>query len=85
MLGGKILITLPDYESNKNWETFKNNQDLGNGAFAPMSGPETGLPHSFYTRPEVDKLFKNFVNVKIELEQEGKIVHGNWVITGEKA
>lgn len=82
--GGKILITLPDYENNKNWETFKNNQDLGNGTSAPMSGPETGLPHSFYIKPEIEELFKEFVNVNVELEEEGKIVHGNWVITGEK-
>lgn len=82
--GGKILITLPGYENNKNWETFKNNQDLGNGVFAPMSGPETGLPHSFYTKPEVEELFQSFANVNIELEQEDKIVHGNWVVSGEK-
>ncbi|MBU1092784.1 class I SAM-dependent methyltransferase [Patescibacteria group bacterium] len=82
--GGKIFITLPDYENNKKWKTFKNNQDLGDGTFAPLSGPETGLPHSFYIKQEVENLFKEFTNVDIELEEEGKIVHGNWVITGEK-
>jgi SAM-dependent methyltransferase len=82
--GGKVLVTLPDYESSKNWHTFKDNQDLGDGTFAPLSGPEKGLPHSFYNKQEVEELFKEFINVKIELEQNGKIIHGNWVVSGEK-
>lgn len=84
MPGGKIFITLPDYESSKNWDTFKNNKDLGNGTFAPLSGPEKGLPHSFYTKQEVEELFTNFTDIKIELDKQGKIVHGNWIITGTK-
>lgn len=81
---GKVLITLPDYESSEKWDTFKNNQDLGGGTFAPLAGPEKGLPHSFYSKQEVEELFKEFTNVKIELEQNGKIIHGNWVVSGEK-
>ncbi|MFH1749987.1 MAG: class I SAM-dependent methyltransferase [bacterium] len=81
---GKIFITLPDYESSKNWDTFKNNQDLNNGTFAPLTGPEKDLPHSFYIKKEVKELFRKFTNVNIELEQTGKIVHGNWIISGEK-
>jgi len=82
---GKIFITLPDYESSKNWDTFKNNEDLGDGTCSPLSGPEKGLPHSFYTKPEVEELFHQFTNVKIGLDQNGKIVHGNWLISGEKS
>jgi SAM-dependent methyltransferase len=82
--GGKFFITLPDYESSKKWDTFKNNEDLGAGTFAPLSGPEKGLPHSFYNKQEVEELFKRFSNVKIELEQTGQIVRGNWIISGEK-
>lgn len=82
--GGRFFITLPDYESSKKWDTFKNNEDLGNGTFAPLSGPEKGLPHSFYGKQEIEELFKQFTNVKIELRQDGEIVQGNWIISGKK-
>ena len=76
---GKTFITLPDFESSKKWATFKNNDDLGGGTFAPKSGPEAGLPHSFFTKQEIEKLFSSFKNPKLTLEDQGR-----WVITGEK-
>jgi len=82
--GGKFFITLPDLKSNREWKTFLNHQDLGGGTFAPVSGPEKGLAHSFYTKLEVKKLFENFKKVKIVLDDHGKIVHGHWIISGEK-
>lgn len=81
---GKVFITLPDIESNRRWKTFLSDRDLGNGTFAPVSGPEKGLSHSFYTKPEVKELFKNFKKIKIMLDDRGKIVHGHWIISGEK-
>ncbi|MDD5342581.1 MAG: class I SAM-dependent methyltransferase [Patescibacteria group bacterium] len=84
MSNGKFFITLPDYNSSKSWDTFKNNKDLGNGVFTPLSGPEKGLPHSFYNRKEVYALFNKFTDIKVELEKSGKIVHGNWIISGKK-
>jgi len=82
--GGKVFVTLPDYEGSKRWKTFKNNKDLGNGTFAPLSGPEKGLPHSFYIKQEIERLFKNFVNIKIESDEGGEIIQNNWIISGEK-
>jgi SAM-dependent methyltransferase len=82
--GGKVFITLPDIESNRKWKTFINDKSLGNGTFAPVMGPEKGLPHSFYTKPEVKDLFGDFKKIKIKLDDHGKIVHGHWIITGEK-
>ena len=82
--GGKVFITLPDIESNRKWQTFINDKDLGNGVFAPVRGPENGLPHSFYAKPEVRDLFGKFKTVKIKLDNRGKIVRGHWIITGEK-
>lgn len=84
VLGGKVFITLPDIKSNRKWKTFLDHKDLGNGTFAPVLGPEKGLPHSFYTKPEVKELFENFKKVKIVLDDHGKIVHGHWIISGEK-
>lgn len=76
---GKIFITLPDYDSANKWETFKKHSDLGGGTYAPLSGPEMGLPHSFYTREEAESIFSKFNDLKIILDKKGR-----WVITGTK-
>lgn len=77
--GGKVFITLPDFESSKRWNTFKNNKDLGGGTFSPLSGPEKGLPHSFYTKEEVQNLFSNFLDTKIILDGIGR-----WIVRAAK-
>lgn len=76
---GKVFITLPDLESSKRWHTFKKNKDLGNGTFAPLSGPEKGLPHSFFTKAEIQKLFAKFQKVKISLDKIGR-----WAVQASK-
>jgi len=77
--GGKIFITLPDYESSQKWDTFKNNQDLGNGTLSPLSGPEKGLPHSFFLESEIQELFSSFRDVNLFLDNKSR-----WYITGRK-
>jgi len=77
--GGKVFISLPDYESSKKWDTFQNHKNLGSKTFAPMSGPEKGLPHSFYTKAEAQKLFAKFRIVKISLDSIGR-----WIIQAKK-
>jgi hypothetical protein len=79
VVGGKMFITIPDFESSKKWNTFKNHKDLGGGTFAPLSGPEKGLPHSFYTKAEVRKLFAKFSDAKIRLDDRGR-----WVAQASK-
>jgi len=69
---GKIFITLPNFESSNFWETFKNHEKIGDGIFAPLDGPEKGLAHSFFTREEVTKLFANFRNLKMILDERGR-------------
>ena len=76
---GKIFITVPDFESSKKWDTFKNHEKIGEGTFAPLSGPEKGLPHSFYTKEEVQKLFSKFKGVKLDLDKIGR-----WVAQASK-
>lgn len=76
---GKIFITLPDLASGKKWHTFKEHREIAEGTYAPMSGPEKGLPHSFYEENEVRELFSKFNNMKLELEDRGR-----WVIQAEK-
>lgn len=77
--GGKAFITFPDFESSKKWNTFKNSKDLGGGTFVPMSGPEEGLPHSFYTKAEIQKLFSEFSDVRLRLDDRGR-----WIVQASK-
>ena len=69
---GKVFITVPDLESALKNEYLKEDQDLGNGTYAPVSGPEKGLPHSHYKKEEVQKLFSKFRDIKLELDEIGR-------------
>ena len=76
---GKIFITLPDFESSKKWNTFKAHKKIAEGTFAPLSGPEKGLLHSFYTKEEAQKLFSKFRDLQLDLDS-----HGRWVAQASK-
>ena len=76
---GKIFITVPDFESSKKWNTFKDHEEIAEGTFAPLSGPEKGLPHSFYTKEEAQKLFSKFKDLQLDLDS-----HGRWVAQAYK-
>lgn len=76
---GKIFITLPDYESSREWETFKNHKKISKRTFSPLSGPEKGLPHSFYSKQELIGLFSKFDDLKLNLDYKGR-----WIIEGIK-
>jgi len=76
---GNIFITVPDFESSKKWDTFKNHKIIDEGTFAPLSGPEKDLPHSFYTKEEVQKLFLKFNDIKLDLDEIGR-----WVAQASK-
>jgi len=77
---GKIFITLPSIENRIKWDTFKKQKVIAPGTFAPLSGPEKGLPHSFYTKGEARKLFAKYRNVKLF-----NIGHGRWAVTAKKS
>ena len=76
---GKIFVTLPDLESSKKWETFKVHQEIAAGTYLPLSGPEKGLPHSFYSGEEVRELFSFFNNLQLDLDQRGR-----WIVQAVK-
>lgn len=82
---GKVFITLPDMSSSKRWNTFKKYKEVSEGTFIPLSGPEKGLPHSFYTKEEVKKLFSKFRAVKLKLDSRRRwVVRGRLVIQASK-
>ena len=63
---GIIFITVPIFNHNAKKE--KNKKENGNwklkkiekGTFIPLTGPEKGLPHHFFTEREIYKVFKDF-------------------------
>jgi len=77
--GGKAFITVPDLGGTSKNGYLKDNEDLGNGTFAPLIGLEKGLPHSFYTEKEVYELFSEFNVIKLELDDIGR-----WVVQAFK-
>lgn len=76
---GSIFITVPDLENGKKWNTFKDHQEIEDGTFSPMAGPEKGLSHSFYTEEQVRELFSQFKNLQLDLDS-----HGRWIVRGTK-
>ena len=76
---GRIFITVPNFESSKKWDTFKDHKEIAPGTYSPLKGPEQGLPHSFYTKEEVQELFSKFSNLKLDLDEIGR-----WVAQASK-
>lgn len=76
---GKIFITFPRSTSLKRWATFGKTKEIDPGTYIPLLGPEKGLPHSFYEKKELQKLFSRFENVKVVRDNRGR-----WIVTGQK-
>jgi len=82
--GGVFFITVPDVNCAKDWKGYAHNTDLGNGTFVPGIGPEKGLPHSFFTKSEVEELSMGFSKVKIDFDDTESFMHDHWLICGVK-
>lgn len=54
-------------------------ETLEDGTCIPLIGPEKGLPHSFYSKEEIDKIFSIYSRIESDLDERGR-----WIITGEK-
>ena len=79
VVGGRIFITLPDFQMAKDRNRFENHDTIAPMTFAPIDGPEKGLPHSFYLKSEIEALFSKFKNVEITIDEIGR-----WIIVWEK-
>jgi len=75
---GYAYITLPINDSSNEWMTFKNKDEIEPGTYAPNSGPEKGLPHSFFTSKEVKNLFSKYREIKVDN------LKGRWFISAQK-
>ena len=76
---GKIFISLPNEHCQKNWAMMAEHETLEDGTCIPLIGPEKGLPHSFYSKEEIDKIFSIYSRIESDLDERGR-----WIITGEK-
>tara|TARA_Y100000310_G_C20694071_1_gene824220 strand:+ start:4382 stop:5233 length:852 start_codon:yes stop_codon:yes gene_type:complete len=76
---GTAFIIIPSFESSKKWHTFKTSKETEPGTFVPIDGPEKGLPHSFFTKKEIEILFKNFKKLKTKTD-----IYGRWIIEALK-
>lgn len=76
---GKAFITLPNFEAGNTWDTFKDHTEIELGTYSPNSGPEEGIPHSFFTEQEIRDLFSNFKNLSLGLDEIGR-----WFIVAKK-
>ncbi len=76
---GWLYITLPLITSEDEWRSFQGKYEVEPGTYAPPEGPEKGLPHSFYTKKEMRKLFSRYKNYKLLQD-----VHNHWYITAQK-
>jgi len=77
--GGKVFITLPNIASLNKWETFQHHEELAPGTYAPLSGPEKGLAHSFFAEEEIKDIFSRFGDLEVRLDETGR-----WIITGRR-
>ncbi|MHA1822351.1 MAG: hypothetical protein ACTSXM_00640, partial [Promethearchaeota archaeon] len=60
-----ITVPMPKHFSKKNpWKLEK----IEKRTYLPLSGPEKGLPHHFFTEREIYKVFKGFNIKKIFLD-----------------
>jgi SAM-dependent methyltransferase len=76
---GKIFISIPSDDCQKSWIMMAEHETLDDGTCIPVTGPEKGLPHSFYAREEIDALFSRYSSLEISIDERGR-----WIITGEK-
>jgi SAM-dependent methyltransferase len=75
---GKIYITFPLMTSLRRWATFSKMKKVAPGTYIPLLGPEKGLPHSFYEKEELKKLFSKFAELKITRDDRGR-----WIVKAE--
>ncbi|MDD3118067.1 MAG: class I SAM-dependent methyltransferase [Victivallales bacterium] len=78
--GGKIFVSLPDAASMQHWSMMAEHEMLEDGTCLPVTGPEKGLPHSFYSREEIETLFAGYDELQLILNER----ETRWLITGTK-
>jgi 2-polyprenyl-3-methyl-5-hydroxy-6-metoxy-1,4-benzoquinol methylase len=76
---GKTFITVPDKKCINTWRTFKKHKKIDENTVEPLIGPEKGIPHSFYTKEEIEKMFTKFKKLKMKEDKTGQ-----WLVMATK-
>ncbi len=76
---GSVYITIPDTKCLNTWNTFKKFKKIDENTVTPLIGPEKDIPHSFYNKKEIEKMFKKFKHLKTPKDETGQ-----WAITASK-
>jgi len=80
LVNGNVFLSVPGEECKRNWAMMAGHETLPDGTCVPIQGPEKGLPHSFFSRHEIEELFTGkYVDLSIKLDDIGR-----WIITGQK-
>ena len=79
MDGGKTFITIPDKKCLKTWRTFKEHKMLDKNTAIPLIGPEKDIPHSFYDKVELEKMFAKFSKLEMKKDESGQ-----WIVISTK-
>lgn len=74
-MNGKVFITFPRMSSLRRWEIFEEKKQIAPGTYIPLFGPEKGLPHSFFEKDELEKLFSRFKKAEIVRDDRGR-----WIV-----
>ncbi len=77
--GGRIFIELPRTNA---WVTFRKSKKVAPHTVVPLDGPETGIPHSFFSKAEMKDVFRDFEDLKVSRDE--LLFGNNWLITGRK-
>lgn len=72
---GLSFVTFPDWGVALQEKRLGELKEVSPGTYIPLSGPEKGVPHSFYTKEELEGLFSLWTDVVIELDDVGR-----WVV-----
>jgi cyclopropane fatty-acyl-phospholipid synthase-like methyltransferase len=78
---GRVFIKQTHKERSAHWTMMTDAEEIEPGTRVPLSGPKKGLPHSAFTREEIEDLFSEYQTINMQLLADHQ---GDWLVTGEK-
>jgi 2-polyprenyl-3-methyl-5-hydroxy-6-metoxy-1,4-benzoquinol methylase len=76
---GKFFANIPDKKCLGTWRTFKKYKTINENTVLPLLGPEKDIPHSFYTKKEIEEVLDKFTDLKMKKDK-----HGQWIVIAGK-
>jgi len=68
-IGGYLFITVPIFGPKpENPEDDWNLHQVEDGTFIPQSGPESGIPHHYFTEEELHEVLRNFKILEMHID-----------------